>query len=77
MVRWESTLTALVGAAIGVAFGLGLGGLVAVLFGDEGFSFAVPTGMLDGDRGRRGHRRRDRGGAARHGARHGWTCCTR
>jgi putative ABC transport system permease protein len=46
MVRWESTLTALVGAAIGVAFGLGLGGLIAVLFGDEGFSFAVPTGML-------------------------------
>ena len=46
MVRWESVLTAGVGTAIGVALGLGLGGLVIFLLKDQGISFVLPTAML-------------------------------
>ena len=46
MVRWESVLTAVVGAASGIALGLGLAGVVTALFGDEGFGFAVPVAVL-------------------------------
>jgi putative ABC transport system permease protein len=46
MVRHESIVTALLGAATGVAAGLGLGGLVTTAFADEGLAFAVPAGTL-------------------------------
>ena len=46
MVRWESVLTAGVGTAIGIALGLGLGGLAIFLLKDQGISFVLPTAML-------------------------------
>ncbi len=46
MVRHESIITALIGAGLGIAAGLGLAAIVTTLFGDEGLSFAVPTGSL-------------------------------
>ncbi len=46
MVRHESIITALIGAGMGIVAGLGLAGIVTSVFGDEGLSFAVPTGSL-------------------------------
>jgi putative ABC transport system permease protein len=46
MVRHESIVTALLGAATGVVAGLGLGGVVTRLLADEGLTFKVPTGTL-------------------------------
>ena len=46
MVRHESIITALLGAALGMAAGLGLAALVCSLFADEGLAFAVPAGSL-------------------------------
>ena len=46
MVRHESIITALIGAVTGMAVGLGLSGIVTSVFGDEGFSFALPVGSL-------------------------------
>ncbi|MBA2350000.1 MAG: ABC transporter permease, partial [Solirubrobacterales bacterium] len=46
MVRHESIVTALLGAATGVTVGLGLGALVTQLLADEGLTFAVPTVTL-------------------------------
>jgi putative ABC transport system permease protein len=46
MVRHESVITALIGAGLGIAAGLGLAAIVTSVFGDEGLTFAVPTGSL-------------------------------
>jgi putative ABC transport system permease protein len=46
MVRQESVITALIGAGLGIAVGLGLAAIVTSVFGDEGLTFAVPTGSL-------------------------------
>lgn len=46
MVRWESVLTALVGAGIGIAAGLALAGIVTALLADQGLRFVVPVGLL-------------------------------
>ena len=61
MVRHESVITALIGAALGVGVGLALAGLVTSAFSDQGLAFSVPVGSLiafahrgrpGGDRGR-------------------------
>jgi putative ABC transport system permease protein len=46
MVRHESVITALIGAGLGIAAGLGLAAIVTSVFSDEGLSFAVPAGSL-------------------------------
>jgi putative ABC transport system permease protein len=48
MVRHESVITALIGAALGVGVGLALAlaGLVTSAFSDQGLAFAVPVGSL-------------------------------
>jgi putative ABC transport system permease protein len=46
MVRHESVITALLGAGLGIAAGLGLAAIVTSVFGDEGLTFAVPAGSL-------------------------------
>ena len=48
MVRHESVITALIGATLGMAVGLGLAALVTTLLADEGLTFAVPAGSLVG-----------------------------
>ncbi len=46
MVRYESVITALTGAALGTAVGLFLAGLVTVAFADDGLRYAIPLGSL-------------------------------
>ena len=46
MVRWESILTALVGAGLGIAAGLALAAVVTALLADQGLAFVLPTGFL-------------------------------
>ena len=46
MVRWESVLTALVGAGLGIAAGLALAAIVTALLADQGLAFVVPGGIL-------------------------------
>ncbi len=46
MVRHEGVITALLGAAVGIAAGLGLAAIVTSLLADEGLAFAVPAGTL-------------------------------
>ena len=46
LVRYESVITALLGAAMGIAAGLGLAAIVTSAFAEEGLAFAVPAGML-------------------------------
>jgi putative ABC transport system permease protein len=46
MVRHESVVTALIGAALGTGVGLFLAGLVTAAFSDDGLAFAVPVGSL-------------------------------
>ena len=46
MVRHESVTTALIGAATGIALGLGLAAAVTSAFSAEGLTFAVPAGAL-------------------------------
>ena len=46
MVRHESVITALIGAGLGIAAGLGLAAIVTSVFADEGLTFAVPAGSL-------------------------------
>ena len=60
MVRHESIITALIGAGMGIAAGLGLAAVVTSLFADEGLTFAVPAGALGRARRGRGDRRRPR-----------------
>ena len=44
MIRHESIITALLGAAMGIGAGLGLAAAVTSVFADEGLRFAVPAG---------------------------------
>ncbi|MBX5468302.1 MAG: ABC transporter permease [Thermoleophilaceae bacterium] len=46
MVRAESVITALIGAALGLPLGLFLAGLVTRALSDQGLGFAVPAGSL-------------------------------
>jgi putative ABC transport system permease protein len=46
MVRHESVITALMGATLGIAAGLGLAAIVTSVFADAGLTFAVPAGAL-------------------------------
>jgi putative ABC transport system permease protein len=46
MIRHESIITALLGAAMGIAAGLGVAALLASAFGDEGITFAIPVVSL-------------------------------
>jgi putative ABC transport system permease protein len=46
MIRHESVITALIGAAFGIAVGLFLAGLVTHALSDDGVVFAVPYGSL-------------------------------
>jgi putative ABC transport system permease protein len=46
MVRHESVITALIGAGLGIAVGLGLAAIVTSVFSDEGLTFAIPAGSL-------------------------------
>jgi putative ABC transport system permease protein len=46
MIRHESIVTALIGAALGIAAGIFLAALVTQALGDEGFSFSLPLGSL-------------------------------
>jgi len=46
MIRHESIITALLGAAMGIVVGLGLAAAVTSAFAEEGLTFAVPIGSL-------------------------------
>ncbi len=46
MVRGESVITALLGAALGIVVGLGLAALATSLLAEEGLTFVVPVGAL-------------------------------
>jgi putative ABC transport system permease protein len=46
MIRHESIVTALIGAALGIAVGLFLAFLVTRVLEDEGIRFALPVGSL-------------------------------
>jgi putative ABC transport system permease protein len=46
MVRHEAVTTALLGAATGIAAGLGLGWVATTALSEEGLAFAIPTGQL-------------------------------
>jgi putative ABC transport system permease protein len=46
MIRYESVVTALVGAALGIALGLTLAGLVVAVLAGAGLAFSVPLGGL-------------------------------
>ncbi len=46
LIRHESIITALLGAAMGIAAGLGIAALLAQVFADDGITFAVPAGSL-------------------------------
>ncbi len=42
MIRHESVITALIGAAIGIPLGVGLAAIITVRLSDQGFAFSVP-----------------------------------
>jgi putative ABC transport system permease protein len=46
MIRHESVITAMLGAATGIAVGLGLAAIVTAVFADDGLAFALPIGSL-------------------------------
>jgi putative ABC transport system permease protein len=46
MVRHESVITALIGAALGMPLGIFLAGLVTVALRDEGLTFSLPGSTL-------------------------------
>jgi putative ABC transport system permease protein len=46
MVRHESIVTALIGAALGIAIGIFLAGLTSLALSDYGIVFAIPYGSL-------------------------------
>ena len=67
MIRHESVITALIGAALGLPLGVGLAALVTQSLSKYGVSFSLPVGTLvvfTRRRDRRGRARRDRAGAA-------------
>ena len=71
MIRHESVITALIGAAIGIPLGVGLAAIITARLSDQGFGFSVPVGSDRGLRHRCRHRRHPGGslpGAARRAA---------
>jgi len=52
MVRYESIVTALIGAALGMAVGIFLGGLASLALSDKGVVFALPYKSLAAANGR-------------------------
>ena len=42
MIRHESVITALIGAAIGIPLGIGLAAIITARLADQGFGFSVP-----------------------------------
>ena len=46
MIRHESVITALIGAAIGIPFGVGLAAIITTRLSAQGFGFAVPWSQL-------------------------------
>ncbi len=67
MVRHESVITALIGAALGMPLGIFLAGLVTLALRDEGLKFSLPASTLARVRAHRrrgGHPRRDSARAA-------------
>ncbi len=46
MVRWESVLTALVGAGLGIVAGLAIAGILTMLMSEWGLAFVLPVGIL-------------------------------
>ena len=46
MIRHESVITALIGAAIGIPFGVGLAAIITTRLSDQGFGFAIPWSQL-------------------------------
>jgi putative ABC transport system permease protein len=46
MIRHESVITALIGAALGLPLGIGLGALVIQALSKYGASFSLPVGTL-------------------------------
>jgi putative ABC transport system permease protein len=48
MIRHESTITALIGAGLGLPVGLFLAGIVTRALSDQGLEFALPVGSLGG-----------------------------
>lgn len=42
MIRHESVITALIGAAVGIPLGIGLAAIITARLSDQGFSFSVP-----------------------------------
>jgi len=46
MIRHESVITAMIGAAIGIPFGVGLAAIITTRLSDQGFGFAIPWSQL-------------------------------
>ena len=46
MIRHESVITALIGAAIGIPLGVGLAAIITARLSDQGFGFSVPWGQI-------------------------------
>jgi putative ABC transport system permease protein len=46
MIRHESVITAVLGAGMGIAAGLGIAALLARVFAEDGITFAIPVGSL-------------------------------
>ena len=46
MIRYESVITALIGAALGLPLGLGLAGIITRALSDQGISYEVPFKLL-------------------------------
>ena len=65
MIRHESVITALIGAAMGLGLGLFLSGLITKAMSDYELAFSVPVPVLVGLHARGGPRRHRRGDHAR------------
>lgn len=46
MIRHESVITALIGAAIGIPLGVGLAAIITIRLSDQGFSFSIPWDQI-------------------------------
>ena len=46
MIRHESVITALIGAAIGIPLGVGLAAIITARLSDQGFGFSVPWSQI-------------------------------
>ena len=74
MVRHESVITALIGAGLGIAVGLGLAAIVTSVFARRGPDVRGPGRIADRAHDRRGPGGRARRDRSRHAAPRGSTC---